>query len=542
MLSAQALVCCLVVTGVGRTEFVEFTAPWCGACRQMDATVDQLAGVGMPIRKINVDLHRQWAEQMEINSLPTFMVVADGREVARIEGATSYERLAQMFQQSVPRSGPVPRDVVRSQSPQPQTPTNRLGNAVDKLKNLVPRRDAGCRCKGPCQCKVERRAESLHVTPAAVPVGTTLSSMPSDDQNTIQKTLRSTVRLKIEDQEGISYGTGTIVDVHGEEALVLTCGHIFRSSQGGGSISCDLFVDSHPKSISGKLVSYDVRRDVGLVSIQPGVPVKAISIGGAGQVSHEGNRVFAIGCDRGAEPSVIQNRVLAVNRYHGPANLVVGGRPVDGRSGGGLFNQHGVLIGVCNAADQVEDEGLYAALGPIHAELDAVNLGHLYRNQEERIATGADDRTARSVAVSDHEFDKFSHRAGSRGAASPVGNANLLAAVPPQSAASIAPMGMKSPRRGNHPNDNSANTHTANPGSANPDTGFANPDTEVICILRSRGSTGQDSQVMVLEHPSPQLLGQLNKELNSRGPHINTELHSNRNESVSQPPGSPLRR
>ena len=75
-----------------------------------------------------------------------------------------------------------------------------------------------------------------------------------------------------------------------------------------------------------------------------------------------------------------------MNRYHGPANLVVSRRPVDGRSGGGLFNKRGVLIGVCNAADNVDDEGLYAALGPIHAEFDAAGLGFIYRQQQPAIA------------------------------------------------------------------------------------------------------------------------------------------------------------
>ena len=498
MLSTQVLACCLLVTGTGRTELVEFTAPWCGACRQMDTTIDRLARAGLPVRQINVDLHRQWAERLKILRLPTFVVISNGKEMARIEGKTSYERLIQLFQQSVPKSNLESREVVRSQSPQTQTPADRLGNIFKKLKNLGQPMETRCRCNGPCQCDKNRHLAEPAPTPTVAQSNSKLTSKPTDSRRTVQAALRSTVRLKIEDPAGFSYGTGTIVDVHGQEALVLTCGHIFRLSQGVGRISCDLFIDENPKSIPAKLVSYDIRRDLGLVSIRPGVPVAAIRVGGTGRSPREGDRVFAIGCDRGAGPTVIQNRVLAVNRYLGPANLVVGGRPIDGRSGGGLYNQQGVLIGVCNAADQVKDEGLYAALGPIHAELDAANLGHLYRSYSGEMAP--------HMASTVHVADGLPHGGGS-------GNSTLPVSHPqsPDKASNWSPVPIASI-------DESATTGVA--ATARND---AKLDTEVICIVRSRDASGKNSQVMVLEHPSPKLLDQLNREMNRRGPHVNTD-------------------
>ena len=191
------------------------------------------------------------------------------------------------------------------------------------------------------------------------------------------------MRLKIVDPRGQSYGTGTIIDVHDDEALIVTCGHIFRDSGGKGQIYCDLYHDDQTREIPGKLVDFDLRRDVGLISFRPGVAVAPVPVGGGGCVTREGDPVFSIGCSRGNDPTVNYDRVIAVNRYHGPANLVVGGRPVDGRSGGGLFNRQGILIGVCNAADQEADEGLYAALGPVHAQLDEAGLGFVYRRPDQ---------------------------------------------------------------------------------------------------------------------------------------------------------------
>lgn len=66
------------------------------------------------------------------------------------------------------------------------------------------------------------------------------------------------------------------------------------------------------------------------------------------------------------------------------------GAPVEGRSGGGLFNERGELIGVCFAADPQDDEGLYVSSAAICALLDENNLAFVYRGAgESRGAEGA---------------------------------------------------------------------------------------------------------------------------------------------------------
>ena len=60
---------------------------------------------------------------------------------------------------------------------------------------------------------------------------------------------------------------------------MLTCGHIFRDSQGKGQITVDLCGPAAPQDLPGKLVRYDcTTNDIGLVSIRPGVPVRAAPI------------------------------------------------------------------------------------------------------------------------------------------------------------------------------------------------------------------------------------------------------------------------
>ena len=83
------------------------------------------------------------------------------------------------------------------------------------------------------------------------------------------KLIAASVRLRIEDPNGNSCGSGTIIDARGGDALILTCGHIFRDSQGKGKIDVDLFGPYAGQRVIGQLISYDLKRDVGLVFISP---------------------------------------------------------------------------------------------------------------------------------------------------------------------------------------------------------------------------------------------------------------------------------
>ena len=79
---------------------------------------------------------------------------------------------------------------------------------------------------------------------------------------------------------GVSWGTGTVIDCRQGEALILTCGHIFRDSEGEGRIEVDLFAPGGPRGVAGQVVAWDLRRDLALVSIFTDVPIEA----GAGRL------------------------------------------------------------------------------------------------------------------------------------------------------------------------------------------------------------------------------------------------------------------
>jgi hypothetical protein len=56
--------------------------------------------------------------------------------------------------------------------------------------------------------------------------------------------LEATVKITVEDANGSSAGTGTIVDARDGAALLLTCGHLFRESAGKGPITVTFFLRS----------------------------------------------------------------------------------------------------------------------------------------------------------------------------------------------------------------------------------------------------------------------------------------------------------
>lgn len=465
MVSLQAAVMAIALAGTGQTGMLDFYADWCAPCKAMNPTVDALIAKGYPVQRVNIDRDKALAAKYRVQSIPCFVMVVDGREVDRVVGGTTSYKLEQMCKLGTapPLQNRTPAMLVSN--PQPGAPPAPSASAVfDGWGN---------------QTASQAVAPTATVSDAAL--------------------LAASVRLRVEDPGGHSCGSGTIIDARSGKALVLTCGHIFRDSQGKGRIEVDLFGPNGQQRVVGQMYSFDLTRDLGLVIIDAPGPVATARVAPPGYRIQPGAPVVSVGCNHGDQPTAIRSQVTSLDKFQGPPNLQVTGQPVEGRSGGGLFSSEGYVIGVCNAADPSDQEGLFAALASIHAELDrkdasGQNLSFVYTSP------------------------------GGSPAAAAIGmpNANAPAAI---AVNPVPSMPKQMPGSGDPAMLVSAPMQASQPAAAMPSHEQAALDeirrsqregAEVVVIIRPRGKPDAKSEVFMLDHVSRQFVGQLSAE--TRGP------------------------
>ena len=427
---------------ISHTRLYFFTNPSCGPCHQLEPVILQLAKEGFPVSIVNTAAQPEWARHFKVTRTPTTILVADQEVVGRHTGMVTGATLRAWFAHCA-KSPPLPSASALTAPQSSSTPAFASQNSHASQQ------------------------------------GTTAPINPAE-----MRALRATVRLKVADPEGTSFATGTIIHRHQNECLVLTCGHVFRDSQGKGTVTAEYdFENGKPKTTTGRILNYDAGdRDIALVTITTqNFELEPVFVAQPDYLIQNSDQAFSIGCDHGENPTIRRTRIKNLAKYNGVDKYDIYGRPVEGRSGGGLFTPGGQLVGVCNAAAVDFDEGIYVALNTIYWQLAEVNLTNLFYGHN-AIATNYE---------TPEDWSRTPRRQIAAGSTAPP---NL-----PPSARSL--------RGSEWTNTNRSGSFTNLP------TGTGPKETqEAIVILRSNHSAGDPaghSQTIRIPNPSPKLINDM---------------------------------
>lgn len=82
-----------------KTVLLDFWAGWCGPCRMLSPTVDEIADENPQILvgKINVDEEPELAQAFEVVSIPMLVVMKDGKTVNQSVGVRPKEQILDML-------------------------------------------------------------------------------------------------------------------------------------------------------------------------------------------------------------------------------------------------------------------------------------------------------------------------------------------------------------------------------------------------------------------------------------------------------------
>jgi thiol-disulfide isomerase/thioredoxin len=351
-------------------ELLDFTASYCQPCQQMVPILQQMQKDKFPVRQIDISEEPELARRFNVDRVPTLVLMVQGKEAKRFIGLTDEAELRDQMNRAARRLSETRErtDVAAAELPagvafntdeavaEPEANTETSSESKSSLKDVF-RGLLGGNKKSAAMQFPTLRAQSPD------------ADSPMDGLLTAEA---ATVRVKVagvssKDGKKIQdVGTGTIVYSAAGQAIILTCAHVFLDmATKDAKIEIEVFENGKPLSYPASLIGGDHNSDLAFLKIQSTKVMPAVRLTAAAPGVTKDQSLVSFGCNGGADPTLLKTRVVDINRYNGPANLVCSVDPQSGRSGGGLFDANGSLVGVCSCADRKLKEGLYMAHSPI---------------------------------------------------------------------------------------------------------------------------------------------------------------------------------
>ena len=86
-------------TNSEKPVLVDFYADWCGPCRMVSPVIDEIASErdDVLVCKVNVDEEGELAQQFGVMSIPTLVVIKEGKVAAQSVGVRSKAQIIDML-------------------------------------------------------------------------------------------------------------------------------------------------------------------------------------------------------------------------------------------------------------------------------------------------------------------------------------------------------------------------------------------------------------------------------------------------------------
>lgn len=350
---------------------LDFYAGYCQPCQRMVPVLQEMGRDGYVIRKVDAVQHPEFTRSYRVEALPTFVVLVEGKEVRRFKGeqraAVLRNALDDAKRQLAARRKKASRLEAERTRPRRQPEATEPpvpGDGDSKPTGIGGFFDRVKRGLGG-ESNSEQPADYRGQSPDA--------EAPSQDG-----AMDSTVRVRIIDGNMRDFGTGTIVHSEGGQSTILTCAHMFKGVRRNAPVAVDVFQGGTVLKYPATVVCGDHNSDLAFLTIQNSTPLPASPI--ASQLNlRQNDPLFSIGCNNGDLPTRLNMNVVAIDAFDGPENIVCTLDPAQGRSGGGLFNTSGELVGVCSGAFRDKKQGLYSGVKPIISLAENNKLDYLIK-------------------------------------------------------------------------------------------------------------------------------------------------------------------